>query len=133
VAAAGLADVGAGDPQPLVLGRRGEHPLEQLAVAGLDHRALAQGDVGGGDPVAERVPHLLQLLQPGDPRLGETGRHARVELEPGKSLSRETTQLVFEPADLTAQLDPREALVAPHPERAERLSFEQIRHRPNRV
>jgi hypothetical protein len=116
-----------------VLGRRGEHLLQQLAVAGLDHGALAQGDVGGGDPLGERVTDLLQLLEPGDPRLGETSRHGRIELEPGKGLSRETTQLVFEPADLTAQLDPCEALVAPHPERAERLSFEQIRHRPNRV
>jgi hypothetical protein len=116
-----------------VLGRRGEHLLEQLAVAGLDHRALAEGDVGGGDPIAERIAHLLELLEPSDPRLCETGRHARVELQPGKSLSGETTELVFEPADLTAQLNPCKALVAPHPERAERLSFEQIRHRPNRV
>jgi hypothetical protein len=132
-ATAGLADVGTRDPQPLVLGGGGKHLLEQLAVAGLDHRALAEGDVGGGDPLGERVAHLLELLEPGDPRLGEPGRHDRVELQSRERLSRETTELVFEPADLTAQLDPCEALVAPHPERAERLSFEQIRHRPNRV
>jgi hypothetical protein len=116
-----------------VLGGGGEHLLEQLAVAGLDDRALAQRDVRGRDPLGKRVAHLLQLLEPGDSRLGEAGRDAGVQLQPGKRLGAQPAQLVFEPADLTAQLSPCEALVAPHSERAKRLSFEQIRHRPERV
>jgi hypothetical protein len=41
VAAAGLADVGARDPQPLEVLWRVQHPLQQLAVAGLQLLALA--------------------------------------------------------------------------------------------
>jgi hypothetical protein len=40
---------------------------------------------------------------------------------------------VLEATDLTAQLSAREALVASHSKRLQRVSIEQIRHKPNRV
>jgi hypothetical protein len=86
-----------------------------------------------GDPLGKGVAHPLELLEARDPRLGEASRHACVELQSRESLGPEAAKLVFEAADLAAQLDPREALIASHPKRAERLSFEQIWHRPNRV
>jgi hypothetical protein len=133
VSAPRLADVGVRDPHPLVLSGRGEHLLQQLAVARLHDGTLAQGHPRRRDPLGERVAHLLELLESGDPRRGKASRHVGIERQARKSLGREPAKLVLEPADLTAQLNPCEALVAPHPKRAERLSFEQIRHRPNRV
>jgi hypothetical protein len=133
VAAAGLADVGAGDSQPLVLSRRGQHSPQQLAVAGLDLGLLGERGPRGGDPRCECVAHLLQLLEAGDPRLPEGGGNPAVEREPGEGLGREARELVLEAADLAAQLGAREALVAPYSKRCERFSIEQIRHEEFRV
>jgi hypothetical protein len=133
VAAAGLADVGAGDAQPLVLGGRGQHPPQQLTIARLDLGLPGERGPGGGDPRRERVAHLLQLPEAGDPRLPEARGNPGVEREPGEGLGREARELVLEAADLAAQLGAREALVAPYSKRAERVSIEQIRHRTFRV
>jgi hypothetical protein len=129
VAAPRLADVGARDPHPLVLGRRRQHVLEQLAVAGLELVLLAQCLASDRDPLGQGVADLLQLLEPGDPGHGEAGRDLGVEPETREGLGAEAGQLVLETADLTAQLSAREALVASHSKRLECVSIEQIRHK----
>jgi len=129
VAATRLADIGTRDPHPLVLGRRRQHVLEQLAVAGLQLILLAQGLTSDGDPLSQGIANLLKLLEPGDARHGEAGRDLGVEREAGEGLSAEAGQLVLEAADLTAQLSAREALVASHSKRLECVSIEQIRHK----
>jgi hypothetical protein len=55
VAATRLTDVGAGDPQPLVLGGSAQHPLQQLAVAGLELGLILQPAPRHADPGRERV------------------------------------------------------------------------------
>lgn len=129
VPAAGLADVVARDPQPLVLGGRGEHPLEQLAVARLQLVLLAQCPTRNADALGERVTDPLQLREAGDVRLRAPDRYAGIQLEPLKGLAAEVGKLAFETTDLTAQLRAREALVAPRVQRLQGLSIEQIRHR----
>jgi hypothetical protein len=129
VAAARLTDVGARDPHPLVLGRRRQHVLEQLAVAGLQLVLLLQGLPRDGNPLGQSIADLLQLLEPGDPGHGKAGRDLRVEGEAREGLGAEPRQLVLEAADLTAQLSAREALVASHSKRLECVSIEQIWHK----
>jgi hypothetical protein len=130
VAAPRLTDVGAGDPQPLVLGRLGQHLLEQLAIARLQFVLLVQGAPRDGDPIGKGVADPLQVLQVGDPRHVRAGRHLDVEDDAGKGLGREAGQLVLEAADLAPQLDAREALVAPHSKHRECVSIEQFWHKP---
>ncbi|HKI67631.1 MAG TPA: hypothetical protein VJ989_10245 [Solirubrobacterales bacterium] len=112
MAAAGLADVGAADLQPLVLGRRVEHPLEQLAVAGLELRPFAQLDPGAGDPIGERVPNRLQLAEPQHPRLAGAGSYRGIDLDPRKRLGEKRPELRFQAPDLPPQLHSRQPLVA---------------------
>lgn len=129
MAAAGLADVVSGDPQPLVLCRLGQHPLEQLPVARLQLVLTAQGTTRRGDPIGEGVADTLQILQAGDPRHAGAGGDVGVEGEAREGLGGEAGQLVLEATDLTPQLDPGEALVTPHPKHRERVSIEQFRHK----
>jgi hypothetical protein len=79
VATARLADVGAGDPQPLVLRRRRQHLLEQLAVARLHLTLPLQGKPCRRDAIGERVAHPLEVLQAADARNCRSGRHLNVE------------------------------------------------------
>jgi hypothetical protein len=133
MAAAGLADVGARDPQPLVLGRRRQHLCEQIAVASLEIVPLVQSPAGVGDAIGKRVANPLELLQAGDAGLARAGRDAGLDDEAGEGLSTEARKLVFEPADLTAQLRARQALAPSYSKRRRRFSIEQILHEPNRV
>lgn len=127
--AARLADVGARDPHPLVFGRRGEHLAQQVAVARLNRRALAQHHAGAGDPLGERVANSLKLFEAGYARLAEVAGDRGVEVEPREGLDGEARELVLEAGDLSAQLSACEALIASHSNRAERVSIEQIRHK----
>ncbi len=111
VAAAGLAEVVAADPDPLELGRRGQHPAQQLAVGGLDPGALAQPQARVGHPLGQLVAQPLQLAEIEDPRRPGGGVDAVVDLDPAEGLRQEAGQLALEAADLTAQLGPGEALV----------------------
>lgn len=129
MAASRLTDVGARDPHPLVFGRRRQHPLEQLAIAGLQFVLLAQRLTGAGDPLGQGVANLLQLLEPGDPGHGEASRDLGVERQTWEGLGAEAGQLVLEATDLTAQLSAREALVASRSKRLQGVSIEQIRHK----
>jgi hypothetical protein len=133
VSAARLAEVGAGDLKPFVLGRRGQHPLEQLAVGGLGLGPLAQGAAGVGDPVGERVADLLQLAEADQARLVRRGGHPRVDRHPREGPRGEAPELVLEAADLAPQLGARKALVAPDAKAGKGLSVEQLRHEPLRV
>lgn len=133
MAAARLADVGAADPQPLVLGRRREHPLEQLAVAGLQLGPFAQLDPRLGDPVGERVADRLQLAEAEHPRLGREGRRPGVEADAGKGVGEERAELGFQAADLPPQLGAGKPLVAADAQRGSSISVEQIRHTRRRV
>ena len=100
-AAAGFADVGAGDPQPLVLGRRGQHALQQLPVAGLELGALLQLAPRRADPGCERVANRLQVAEVERPRLSRDGSDSGVDLQPRESLGDKPAELRFEAADLT--------------------------------
>lgn len=112
-----------------MLGGRGEHPLEQLAIARLQLVLLAQRLAGGADALGERIADALELGEAGDMRDGVRDSYPGVELDPLKGLDTKTRQLVFEAADLAAQLDAREALIAPRVQRPQGFSIEQIRHR----
>ncbi len=130
VPATRFAEVVARDAHPLVVGRRGQHALQQLAVAGLRLRLAAQGSARLGEARRQRVANPLQLGEPGDARLVERGPNASLDPDPGECLRAQVGELPLEMADLTAQLSPCEALVASHSQHAERFSIEQIRHRP---
>jgi len=112
VAAARLADVGTGDSQPLVLGWRGEHVAQQLAVALLQLVALAQGDAGVRNPLGKRVPHALQLTEIGDSRRTCHCRNPGVYRNSRKGLGGEAGQLPLQATDLATQLDSPKPLVA---------------------
>jgi hypothetical protein len=131
VAAAVLADVGAGDADPLVAGRVGEHAAQQLAVARLHLVSLGERPSRLADARRERVAHPLQLAEAGDPRRARAGADAGLDRAQREGLRGETGQLALEAPDLTAQLGPREALVGPRAQRFQRVSFEQIGHREN--
>ena len=133
MAAAGLADVGAGDLDPLVLGGRVQHPLQQLAVAGLQLSLLLKLTPRVADPPGQRVADRLQLTEVERARGGCDRGDAVVDPQAREGVGDEGAELGFEAADLTAQLHPREPLVAVHAKRGRRLSFEQIRHSPYRV
>ena len=124
VATTGLADVGARDPHPLVLGRRRQHLLEQIAIARLQLVLLAQGLSRQGDSIGQGVADLLELLETGDTGRGKAGWDPGLERESRKGLSAEAGKLVLEAADLAAQLRAREALVASNSKRRERVSIE---------
>jgi hypothetical protein len=124
VAATRLADVGTRDSQPLVLGGRGQHFLEQVAVASLELVLLAKRDARFGDSSRQGVAHPLELFQPRDARLVERRRDPRVEGQAGEGLRAQGRELVLEAGDLTTQLDACEALVASHSKRGECVSIE---------
>jgi hypothetical protein len=128
VPTAGLADVRVGDPQPLVLGGGLGHLPQQFAISLLDLASLAKRDASATDAVGEGVPYALELVETGEPRAARRRGNPNVDFHSRKGLDRELGELALEAANLAAQLDPSEALVAPESKR-NRLSFEQFRHR----
>ena len=129
-----LTDVGAGDPQPLVLGGSGKHPLQQLTVAGLELGPILQLTARDADPGRERVANLLEVAETKGPRLLREGADAGIDLDAGKGVGEERAELGLETADLTAQLNSGESLVAVYAKRrGASVSVEQIRHSPKRV
>jgi hypothetical protein len=63
MAAAGLAEIGSRDLQPLVLGGFRQHPLQQLAVTGLELRLPLQLTSRVADPACQRVANRLQFTE----------------------------------------------------------------------
>jgi hypothetical protein len=129
VAAAGRANVVARDTQPLVLRRRSHHPLEQLAVAGLEIVLSLQSHARARDPVCKRIADPLKLLQPGDAGLAVGGRDTGIDGDAGKGLGSKAGKLVLEATYLATHLSAREVLVTSYPELPWRFSIEQTRHR----
>jgi hypothetical protein len=130
MAAPGLADVGAGDPDPLELLRGLEHFPQQLAVGGLLLLALDQGAAGLADALGEAVANRLQLAEIEHPRSGGNRFDAMRNSGAAEGLAEDAGELRLEAADLTAQLKPRPALVDPDPEPGE-IVFQQSGHRRN--
>jgi hypothetical protein len=128
-AAARLANVETGDANPLVRGGVGQHPPQQLAVAGLDLDPLAQPEAGGGDPLGEPVADPLQLAEPEQARLGSRRRHPVLDLDVAEPRREEAGKLPFQPPDLLPQVGAGEALVCPGKWRGAAVSLQQIRHR----
>jgi hypothetical protein len=124
-----LADVGAGDANPLVSGGVGEHAAQQLAVALPELGLLGERPPRLADPLGQRVAHPLQLLEAGDPRRTPRRADAGLDLAQREGLGGKPGQLELQTPDLAPQLGPREALVASDAKRAQRVSFKQIRHR----
>jgi hypothetical protein len=133
VTASRLAEVGAGDPQPLELGGLGEHPPEQLPVGGLELGALGESAACRGNPRRQGIADLLQLAEADHARLPRSGGNARIDGEARKALRREPGELSFEAADLTPQLGTGESLVALCANAGEDVSVEQLLHEPIRV
>jgi hypothetical protein len=129
-AAAGLADVGAADPQPLVLGRRVEHALEQLAIAGLQLSPFPQLYASLGYPVRERVAYRLQIAKAKRARLVRDRGHPGVDPQAREGIGEEQGELGFQTPDLAPQLRAGEPLVAAKAKRSGSLSIEQVRHSP---
>jgi hypothetical protein len=125
VAAAGQAEVGAADAQPVVALRGGEHVVEQLTGGLLELLALDQRPAGVGDAAGERVAALLQLTEVEHPRRTRGGDPVR-HVDPAEALGHQPGELQLEPADLPAQLGPRGPLVdadsLKHPRHREILS-----------
>ncbi len=112
-----------------MVGGRSKHAAQELAVTGLQLIPLPERHPRCGDPLGERVPHLLQFLQAGHPRLAEMAGDGGVDGEARERLNGEAGELVLEAGDLAPQLGAREALVASHSKRRDRVSIEQIRHK----
>lgn len=112
VATAGLAKLGAGDAQPLVLGGGDKHALEQLAVGGLHLGALGEGFARLGDATGEAVANSLQLTEVDQARRRRGGVDAGIDGEARKSLCHQLRELALEPADLAPQFGAGQALVA---------------------
>jgi hypothetical protein len=127
VAAARLADVGAGDADPLELGRRSKHFAEQLPVGGLHAGALVQPQAALGDPVGELVAQPLQLAEVEHARLAGEPRDVVLDPHPTEPLGHQPGELALETADLAPQLVARQPLVGVDVD--EEVSFEQLPHR----
>ena len=130
VPATRLADVVAGDPHPLVLGRGSKHAPQQLTIAGLQLTLPLERLTRFGDPIGKRIAHPLQLFEAHHPGLAKARRNPSIEVESRKGLDGKTGELVLEASDLAAQLGAREALVASNANFGVRVSIEQLRHGP---
>lgn len=137
VAAAGLADVVAADPDPGITLREGEHVGKQFAVGLLDEGALGERLVGLAEAGRERVADLLQLTEVEYARRPGGVDPVR-DGDPPHALGDQPAQLELQLGDLPAQLDARPRLLdARYPGGAQRrlthprfrLPVEQIRHR----
>jgi hypothetical protein len=126
VTAAGLADVGAADPQPAVVPRRLDQGMQQLAVGGLEG-GLRRED-GGGLPRAfgELVAHALEGAEIEQAGHGRRGGDPVGDVEAAEALEGQMRQLELEAADLAAQLGTGEALVTGMRARFGTPSSEQV-------
>ena len=104
VAAAGLAEIGAGHALPAMGGRVGEHRLQPRPRSRVARLALARGDLGGAHPGVERVP---RPLEPGEI---EQPRGARAARRRGQRLAGRA-EAALEGRELPSQGAPRGALV----------------------
>ena len=109
--AAGKSEVLARNADPLEVLRGGEHPLNQFAVLVLDPVPLDERFAGLGNAIGEPVANCLQRAEVEHPWLGGEGTDAMRDLGVAERLAEKSRQLSLEAGDLTAQLQPRLALV----------------------
>jgi hypothetical protein len=112
VAAAGLADVGAGDLQPLVLRGCRQHPLEHLAIAGLELGLRLELSPRIRDPTGQRVTNRLQFAEAERARLWRDWGNACVDLDTRKAIGEKRAELGFEAPNLPSQLYSCEPFIA---------------------
>lgn len=126
--APGLADVLAGNLHPLVVGRGGEHPLEQLAIRHLRGSPGPDLPARFGDPRGEAVAHSLQLAEPQG--AGPRGRpgNARIDSETRERLGGQPRKLSLEATDLAPHLGAGAALAAGEQKLGRALSVEHVCH-----
>jgi hypothetical protein len=101
VLAFALADVVVRDPDPPVLVRVGDHPLDQGAVLLLDVGAARDLRLRLADPHDQRVANPLEVGRAEHPRPSDRP-HAPVDSEPGEGGGPELTELALETGDLAA-------------------------------
>jgi hypothetical protein len=106
VAAAGLADVVAADPDPRIALREGEHVGKKFAVGLLDEGAVGECAVGIAEAGRERVADLLQLTEVEHPRR-PGGADPVGDGDPAHALGDQAAQLELQLGDLPAQLGAR--------------------------
>ena len=116
-----------------MLGRSGQHLLQQIAVAGLQFSPILQLTPRSPDPCRERVANGLEVTKAQRARLSRKSPNASIDLDTWKGIGKECAELRLETADLTPQLDSGEPLVAVYTKRSASVSVEQIRHSPKRV
>lgn len=73
-----------------MLSRCRQHPLEQVAVAGLEIVLIFQNPAGFGDAIGERIANPLELIETGDAGLARAGRDPGVDGDAGKGLCAKT-------------------------------------------
>jgi hypothetical protein len=129
-AAAGQAELVAGDHHPLELGGGVQHRLQDLAPLALGAGSLGEGPPGFGDPAGQLVAQALGLAEVEDPRLRGDGLHPMADLDPPEALRQQAGQLALQARDLPPQLEARLQLVDGAAELRETVSYEQVGHRP---
>jgi hypothetical protein len=134
VAAAGLADVGAADPQPPVVTWGLDQVAQQLAVGRLGGGLRGQRCTGLAGALDEPVAQALELAEVEQARY----RHRRADPvghgDAAEAVEGEAAQLELEAADLAAQLGAREALVTVDAKRrSDALSCQYLGHLPSQV
>jgi hypothetical protein len=72
-----------------VLGRGGQHLLQQLAVAGLELGAILQLSPRDADPGRQRIADDLQIAEAQRPRLPGKGSNAGIDLNAGEGVGKE--------------------------------------------
>jgi hypothetical protein len=110
VTTAGLADVGAADPQPAVVPRRLDQGVQQPAVGGLDGGPRGEGGGGLSCTLGKLVAHALEGAEIEHPRAGRRGGDPMGDVEAAEALEGQARQLELEAADLAAQLGAGEEL-----------------------
>jgi hypothetical protein len=128
MAAAMEAEVLAGDADPLVVLRGGEHLLDQLTVFVLDPVPLDQCPPRFRNATREPIANRLQLAEVEHARDGRNGVDPVRDLGVTEGLAEEAGQLRLEAGDLAAQLQPRLALVDRNAEPGKLLLSKQRRH-----
>jgi hypothetical protein len=132
VAAAGLADVGAADPQPAVVARRLDHLAQQLAGSGLGGGLLGKGGAGLAGALGQLVAQLLELAEVEQARRRCGGGDCVGDGDAAEAVIGEARELELETADLAAQLGAGEALVAADAKRRpDGLSCQHSGHLPS--